>query len=117
KLYNYLRNHHWKSGISEEFLVSWVQAIKSNGVLSKDNLTDFETIFEKIKVSKEIIIKILDYPPSKLVPPKKKDKSSIKLANGKENPIKSSVPSVKDFQSFKKWILKKLQDIDDLCSN
>ncbi|MHA1657737.1 MAG: hypothetical protein ACTSUT_01270 [Promethearchaeota archaeon] len=117
KLYNYLRNHHWKSGISEEFLVSWVQAIKSNGVLSKDNLADFETIFEKIKVSKEITIKIFDYPPSRLVPPKIKDKSSIKLANGKKNPIKSSVPSVKDFQSFKKWILKKIQDIDELCSN
>ncbi|GAG04174.1 unnamed protein product, partial [marine sediment metagenome] len=42
KLYNYLRNHHWKHGIINSFLSEWIKMRNSNHKLNYTDLSDFE---------------------------------------------------------------------------
>ncbi|MFX1503907.1 MAG: hypothetical protein ACFFDH_23295, partial [Promethearchaeota archaeon] len=50
KLYNYLRNHHWKDGIPESFISSWVQMDISGYRLTEEDLTDFKSILRKLGI-------------------------------------------------------------------
>ncbi len=105
KLYNYLRNHHWKDGIDKEFLEEWVQMNVSKYTLAENDLNDFQVIFQKLDLPSEIIINLFGVEKDNNV---KENKPKI------QNP--SEIPSVKDFKKFKKWLLERIKDIEKLLN-
>ncbi|MFX1408813.1 MAG: hypothetical protein ACFFA6_00545 [Promethearchaeota archaeon] len=107
KLYNYLRNHHWKEGISEEFLSEWVQMNISKYNLVDNDLSDFQFIFKKLQLNNKILMDLfgntIDNPIENEI---KNHKQSLKGT--------TKIPSIKDFPYFKNWLLKKIDEIEKL---
>lgn len=101
KLYTYLRNHHWKEGIDKEFLEEWIQMNISKYTLAENDLNDFQVIFQKLKLPDEILIKLFGV---------KKENSVKKFRTKVKNT--SEIPSISDFPTFKKWILKQIESLE-----
>jgi len=106
KLYTYLRNHHWKDGIAEEFLQEWVQMRISKYTLSENDLNDFQVIFQKLKLPIGIITNLFG---KTIVKDQRGDKSNLP----KET---IELPSIHDFSKFKKWMLERIKDIEELLN-
>lgn len=98
ELYNYLRNRHWKKGIHSSFLKEWLKMKHTSYVLNENDKADFKTLIQKLNSNNIDFEKIQAQPNS--------ENSQLLNINSK-NPI----PSIKDFQEFKKWILKKLDHL------
>ncbi|MFX1479974.1 MAG: hypothetical protein ACFFCI_17790 [Promethearchaeota archaeon] len=101
KLYNYLRNHHWKEGIPEKFLKEWMEMNLSQYTLTESDISDFQTICTKLSLP--------DPNPHRDLP----------LINEPEisfTEIDNQVPSVRNFPQFKRWILSTLEDIESLLN-
>jgi len=114
KLYDYLRNHHWKNGIDKEFLTEWQKMNNTKYALNEDDLSDFHKIFNILKAPEEILTdistdsmnydeNITNYNNTILT---ERIKSKISSSN--------SIPSIKNFSQFKKWVLNKLDQIEKL---
>ena len=109
KLYNYLRNHHWNPQISEDFLIDWIKMENTRIKLTENDISDFEKIFRLLNISDDLlsqkITNLFDY----------KDET---VKNTRKEPTrnkeKHSIPSIKNFKEFKKWILKKFDEIENL---
>ncbi|MFX1447124.1 MAG: hypothetical protein ACFFCG_03170 [Promethearchaeota archaeon] len=109
KLYNYLRNHHWAKGIPQGFITNWVQKLSTNSRLDERDRLDIQIIFDKLRLpqmekkstnntnrtSKEPIEDVLEI--------KKKVSENIG----------ESIPPIEKFQEFKKWLLNKLDEIQN----
>jgi len=106
KLYSYLRNHHWKDGITEEFLQEWVQMRISKYILTENDLNDFQVIFQKLKLPIGIITNVF----GKTIV---RDEKRHKNIPTKEN---IELPSIHDFSKFKKWLLERIKDIEKLLN-
>jgi len=91
KLYNYLRNHHWEKGIPPDFVSKWVQMIDTKSH-SKENKLHNTYINKPIKQIKPI-------------------KPTVNIKNESVKVIIEPIPSVENFQEFKSWLLKKLDDL------
>ncbi len=72
----------------------------SKYALAEDDLNDFQVIFQKLNLPSEIIINLFGV--------KKDNKVKSIIQTPSEN------PSFRDFSSFKKWVLKKVEDIEKL---
>ena len=110
KLYNYLRTHHWKKGIPEDFLVCWFKILNSSFKLKNEELSDFESILNKLNVTENVTSKIRGI--SQLP----KEKNNILKTLEKKNEIEKQ-PSVRNFSEFKKWILNRLDNIEKILKN
>lgn len=107
KLYNYLRNHHWEKGIPEEFLSDWIKMVNTQYILQEQDVIDFEGIFHKLSISRPSALKEIFKIEESIT------KGSVNFSHSPNQPKKSqNIPSVKDFQDFKKWILKKLEELE-----
>jgi len=107
KLYNYLRNHHWKDGIPEDFIHEWREMNISNYQLTEEDQSDFTDIL--IKLGLEVGTHNSFYIKPSSLP-------VIEV----ETPEKSTftIPSVKtEWDKFRKWILARLQDLEHLSGN
>jgi len=103
-LYDYLRTHHWKNGIDEQFLTDWVKMNKTKYNLKEDDLADFHFILLKLNLPNELISKVLNIETQdKEV---KKEKIITEIID-KE----SSIPIVPQTQ---KSMLEKLKEIEKL---
>jgi len=96
KLYNYLRNHHWKGGIPVEFLSEWVKMQKTRRILSGDDIDDFKVIFDKLGVDKDLDLG-------------KAENLAITKAT-----IADEIPSIQDFRRFKEFLIKRMDMIERL---
>ena len=109
RLYNYLRNHHWKNEIPKEFLINWVHMENSQYELNDIDKNDFEKIFKKLNVEDNIVLKLCGIKTNT-------DKKNIQIPD--ENVTITTktleIPSINNFPEFKKWIIKKLDEIEDL---
>ena len=109
KLYEYLRNHHWKNEIPKEFLINWVHMENSHHELNDLDKNDFEKIFKKLNVEDNIVLKLCGIKTNT-------DKKNIQVPD--ENVTITTktleIPSINNFPEFKKWIIKKLDEIEDL---
>jgi len=103
KLFNYLRNHHWKEGIPEAFLKEWIKMDISKFPLTDSDILDFELILNKLKLPNTIISE-LEKAGSNNSLNKKKDIQKIT----------SKIPSVHDFEKFKAWLRNKLDDLEKI---
>ena len=103
KLYTYLRNHHWKDGIDNEFLREWVQMNISKYTLGENDLNDFQVIFQKLDLPCDIIINEIPF---------REDKKGEDRRLSPEKTI--NIPSINDFAKFRKWMLERIKDIESL---
>jgi len=110
KLYNYLRTHHWKKGIPEDFLNSWFQMLNTNFKLKNEEITDFESILKQLHVPDNITLKIRG---NNQLPEERNNTLIIKEKIAEiEKP-----PSVRNFSEFKKWVLNRLDSIEKILNN
>jgi len=107
KLYDYLRNHHWKNEIPEEFLNKWVHMENSQYELNEIDKTDFETIFKKLNVEDSLNQKLYGNKS-------KNNKIVIQIKDENVATKTLDIPSISNFPEFKKWILRRLDEIEDL---
>ncbi|MFX0140756.1 MAG: hypothetical protein ACFFDN_44370, partial [Candidatus Hodarchaeota archaeon] len=140
KLYNYLRNHHWKDGVPEDFIIEWIQMNISQYQLTREDMNDFETIFKKLNISNAFLItdnevessekiesKLIDHHSQ--IPPITKYHefkswllSIIKHVENRLNITDSKglsidTPSIRDFTIYKTWFLNKLDMIEGLLDS
>jgi hypothetical protein len=114
KLYNYLRNHHWEKGILPGFVSKWVQKIDTKSQTNENDLLDLQIIFDKLKI-----------PLAYLPEVNEENKPHSNTLHKPINPIVSTksesvkvtlepIPSVENFQEFKSWLLKKLDELETI---
>ena len=72
----------------------------SKYTLVENDLNDFQIIFQKLDLPLEILINL----------GVEKDNSVKKIRPKLQ--VSSEIPSVKDFPTFKRWVLKKVKDIE-----
>ena len=140
KLYNYLRNHHWKDGIPEDFIIEWTHMNISQYQLTEEDMIDFETILKKLKISNAFLItdnegesgerqesKLMDHllqipPISKFHEFKLWLLSTIEhVENGLNIPDSTEttidIPSITEFSTAKTWFFDRLSIIEDSLEN
>ena len=129
KLYNYLRNHHWEKGIPQEFVSKWIRAATADFSLTEGDHMEFQMILNKldlpyslpefdaeregelVTVSSSLVTparftqkeKGPKMPPS----PVKKVKQVVQVGS-------DSIPPIGNFREFKLWMLKKLDELENI---
>jgi len=143
KLYNYLRNHHWEKGIPQEFVSKWIRAATADISLTENDWVEFQMTLNKLDLAcalpdfdaeREIepmtansshlkrenptqIVRKEKGP--KTVPTPKKKVEQVKkvvqverVSNVGSNSI--TIPSIENFGKFKGWMLKKLDELENI---
>ncbi|MFX0106156.1 MAG: hypothetical protein ACFE75_11780 [Candidatus Hodarchaeota archaeon] len=103
KLYNYLRNHHWKKGIPEPFIEEWKQMNISNYILTEEDQSDLRIILSKISLDLNNL------------PPKTLSLAEIDFNSSKQVIFVVPSPQI-EWNSYKKWIYERLEDLKRLSS-
>ena len=109
KLYEYLRNHHWRNEIPEEFLRKWVHMENSQYSLLESDRTDFKKIFKKLTVKNELILNLCGIKTIE-------NQESIYIVDKNVNNKALDIPLISNFPEFKKWILRRLHEIEDMIN-
>ena len=102
KLYNYLRNHHWEKGIPSDFVEEWIKLYHTKYSITEQDITNFEALFQNLGIS-SISLRNSEFEPVI----KYKQPNIYSCHNSGK-----STPSVKNFQEFKDWIIKKLDELE-----
>jgi ribosomal protein S8 len=105
ELYNYLRNHHWKEGIPESFVKEWSEMGLSQYQLTETDYIDFESILKKLSIP-PVTIKYNEKNKLKIKEVKKVSRSIKKSFESR------SIPSVRDFPTFKAWVFETFDEIE-----
>jgi len=109
KLYDYLRDHHWDTGITKDFLSEWIQMNNTKYKLNDNDLSDFLSIFRYLKIPESNITELQINRNETF---EKNEESKLKSEPIHELSTQMSIPSINNFYSFKDWLLKKLDDLD-----
>jgi len=103
-LYNYLRNHHWKDGIPEDFVKEWTQMNYSQYTLTESDKLDFENILEQLGLHESMSLS-LPCNPTEQAANNKKTKQTLSSTN--------KIPSIaNDLNKYKQLLLTQLEDIE-----
>jgi len=114
RLYNYLRNHHWKEGIPNDFISQWSQMGISHYKLNDSEKDEFREVLNTLNIT----IDPFERPQvtSNRQNIKRIDKESgifTKKELGKHSV--ESIPSVKEeWSTFKNWLENKLDILESL---
>ncbi len=108
KLYNYLRNHHWKQGIPQVFISNWIQELSTNAQLVENDRLDFQIIFDNLKLPK---IKTIS-SNFKIESPKEPIKIESHSSSNIDSKTIETIPHIENFEEFKNWLLKKLDELE-----
>jgi len=138
KLYNYLRNHHWEKGIPQEFVSEWVRATTVDFSLTEDDHMEFQMMLIKLDLpyflpefDAERESKAIAASPSRLkreaptqivrkgidpktVPSSEKKNKLVKKVKQAKQVGSDSIPPIENFLEFKGWMLKKLDELENL---
>jgi len=110
KLYNYLRNRHWKEGIPKSFLDKWHQMSISNYVLTDSDESDLKSIFEKLSVPEDFTSTTNISIPEE-----------ISLKSQPSLPTQyflDEIPSLNNkWEDFKVWICSQIEIIEKIIDN
>ncbi len=118
KLYNYLRNHHWKEGVPKEFAIGWLRNSSKDFTDSEEALMEFQIIINKLNLD----YSLQDIEVENAAEPQK-EKSNLGKNYSKKKisvtrasyPAKSqTIPSIDTFFEFKNWLLNKLDQLEGL---
>ncbi|MBY8978750.1 MAG: hypothetical protein KGD72_00035 [Candidatus Lokiarchaeota archaeon] len=114
KLYNYLRNHHWKKGIPKEFAITWFKITTEDFLDPKEALMEFQVMLKKLHLSYSVTEIDLE---RKWEPEKKRrnrNEETDSLSNVKQPRKKIAIPSIDNFPEFKKWLLNKMSELEKI---
>lgn len=110
KLYNYLRNHHWSKGIPQDFVTSWIKKLTTNSSMNENDRLDLQIIFDKLQIKPTQ--KSIAIHESKA--PKDSNKELIETKPQILEENLEEIPSIENFQAFKLWLLRKLDELQDI---
>ncbi len=106
RLYNYLRNHHWKGGIPQDFVSAWVRMELSGYRLTESDQEDFDLIIEKLGLPQHSTP--LSPSPQNIPieePPIKLD-------------IQDTIPSLhSNWNQFREWLVNQIDDLEGTISS
>jgi len=112
KLYNYLRNHHWKNGIPKEFAINWLKNTTKDFSDPEEALTEFQVLLNKLRLPYSVSDTDLECEKE----PEKKGSNRSEIAetipNVKQSRTTKAIPSTDNFPEFKKWLLNKLSELE-----
>ena len=114
KLYNYLRNHHWKKEIPKEFAINWLKNATRDFSDSEDLLIEFQVILNKLRLSYSVSDIDLEHgnEPEKIgINPGEKQELMSNLNQPRK---KAAIPPTDNFPEFKKWLLNKLNELENI---
>ena len=114
KLYNYLRNHHWKKGVPPDFVSKWVQMIDAKSQTNENDLLDFQIIFDKLKIPLAYLPEVIEESIVNNNVLHKPIKPTISIKNYSLKNNTEPIPSVENFREFQSWLLKKLDDLETI---
>lgn len=115
KLYNYLRNHHWKKGMPKEFAINWLKKVTKDFSDSEEALMEFQVILNKLHLSYSVNDIDLERENE---PEKKRSNRSEKpesISNTKQPTKTFAIPLIDNFLEFKKWLLNKLKELENIA--
>ena len=115
KLYNYLRNHHWKKGMPQEFAINWLKSVSNDFSDPEEALMEFQVILNKLQVSYSVNDIDLEHKNGLEKKAIKKEKPKS-LSNTKQSRKTQAIPSIDNFPEFKNWLLNKLTELEK-CNN
>jgi hypothetical protein len=114
KLYNYLRNHHWKKGMPKEFTINWLKNSTKDFSDPEEALMEFQVILNKLRLS----YSVSDIDLERKNEPEKKEGIRSKIPetipNVKQSRNTKAIPSTNNFPEFKKWLLNKLSELEKI---
>ncbi|MFX0083019.1 MAG: hypothetical protein ACFE94_14815, partial [Candidatus Hodarchaeota archaeon] len=108
KLYNYLRNRHWKEGIPQKFIDKWLQMDISQYTLTDSDISDLETIFAKLEICHNTI------PPSEDLSPSIEPERAELTFSGHE--LVDNIPSLQNWSQFNEWIISQIESIEKMIN-
>ena len=129
KLYNYLRNHHWEKGIPQEFVSEWVRTAIKDFSLTEENHVEFQMVLNKLDLpyslpefdaereSEPTMPNSSHETPTQIIRKKSEPKTfpaPIKKVNQVKQVGLDSVPPIENFREFKLWMLKKLDELENI---
>jgi len=101
RLYNYLRNHHWREGIPNDFIQEWMKMEISGYKLTTLDKSDFKNIFDQLKIASQV-----EFPS--------KEREVTKIFS---KPVSDSIPSVyKEPKKFMKWLYTRIDLLEELVT-
>jgi hypothetical protein len=104
KLYNYLRNRHWKEGIPESFIREWSEMKLSGYVLTDEDIMDFEDICNTLGISQIGLVSSTPEPINLSTNPKLSDHIFM-----------IEKPSLQDnWQEYKQWLIVRTESVSHL---
>ncbi|MHA2287160.1 MAG: hypothetical protein ACXABG_00110 [Promethearchaeota archaeon] len=110
KLYNYLRNRHWKKGIPQDFISSWIQKLSNNSGMNDNDELDFQIICDKLQINPNQKFKAIQ----QINTPKESIKELLKTETAALEKNLEEIPPIENFQEFKNWLLRKLDALENL---
>ena len=110
KLYNYLRNRHWAKGIPQDFITNWVQKLHTNSQLDENDRLDFQIIFDKLQIT--LVQK--SHAIQEAQPIREPLEDIIEIKNRTSERNLEAIPPIENFQEFKNWLLKKIDELQSL---
>ena len=115
KLYNYLRNRHWKEGIPQNFIDKWLQMDISKYTLTESDIADLETIFAKLGLHQNLLpISQKSIVSSEPEPETKPEQ--VELVPSPQSLI-DDIPYLQEWKDFSHWVNDQLQIITKLVDN
>ena len=112
KLYNYLRNHHWKKGMPKEFAINWFKKATKDFSNPGEALMEFQVILNKLQLSYTINDTDLERKTELKKKRKVQNEKPTSMSNSKPPRKAHSIPSIENFPEFKDWLLNKLTELE-----
>ena len=109
KLYVYLRTHHWNKQIDVDFLRQLSQMKITGYILTAEDISDLGKICKVFNVPLDML------SSTSLTQQREVKKVSIPTKHIQRSPSKAKsngMPSVKDFAEYKRYVLKRLEEIE-----
>lgn len=113
KLYNYLRNRHWKEGIPQRFIDKWLQMSISQYTLADSDMDDLEMIFTKLGIRQDTTPLPTSEPLSSNSEPARVT-NPLQLTSSDQTLVGYEMPSLQNWAQFKKWIISQIGDIEKI---
>jgi hypothetical protein len=117
KLYNYLRNRHWKEGIPQNFIDKWLQMDISHYTLTESDIADLETIFSKLGMHLNAVSpsqRAIISPGSETGPePEPKQVEPVPSSP----PVVKDIPPLQEWKDYSHWVKDQIQFLTQLIDN
>ena len=114
KLYNYLRNHHWKKGMPKEFVINWFKKTTKDFSDLEEVLIEFQVILNKLQLSYTINDTDLERKNDTHKKECNQNEKTGSVLTTKQPINTRAIPSIENFTEFKRWLLNRLSELEKI---